>query len=105
MPEESHLLFERAPGICHSGEPPAQELASVKLRKVEGVRKVKTAAKQILHLAIVTLLIIEEEVDRALTPARGNIIDFRWTSSEAHPSHKMSGVVIRNRCHLYHSRI
>src|SRR6185295_704026 len=100
MPEESHLLFKRTPGISHPGKPPAQKLAAVKVGKVERVRKIEATAKQVLHHAIVALLVVEEEIDGAFAPTRSNIVDLRWAPAETHPSEEMSGVLISNSRHV-----
>src|SRR4030095_8468687 len=89
--------------MSHPGEPPAKKLTPVKVRKVEWVRKVKAAAKQGLHRAIINLLVVEEKIDRALRSARDKVVDLRRVTAEAHPSEEMSGVRIC-KSHCYHSQ-
>src|SRR2546428_13897799 len=100
MPEQGHLLFERAPGISHPGEPPSLKLAPIEPGKVERVRKIKTAPQQVVHRAIVDLFIVDQNVDRALPAAGSEITDFFRASAKAHPSEKMSGFIVCDTRHL-----
>ena len=99
VPEQSHLLFERAPGIRHPGEPPSLKLASIEPGKVERVRKIKTASKQIIHRPIVDLLIVDQEVDRAIPPPQRYVIDLTRAPAVAHPSEEMSGLIVCDTRH------
>src|SRR5882724_6535189 len=99
MPEQGHFLFERAPGIGHSGEPPSQKLASIEPGKVGRVRKIKTAPQQVVHRAIVDLFIVDQKVDRALPPAGSNVVDFVRAPAKAHPSEEVSGFIVCDTRH------
>src|SRR5258706_16332114 len=100
MPEQGHFFFERAPGISHSGEPPSLKLASIEPRKVERVRKIKTAPQQVVHRAIVDLFIVDQKVDRALPPAGSNVVDFVRAPAKAHSSQEVSGFIVCDTHHL-----
>src|SRR5215510_10122541 len=99
MPEERHLLFERPPRMSHSCEPPSLQLAAVELRNIIRVAEVETGGEQVLHLPIVYLGIVDQELDGSFSAPRSELVDLIRTRSKAHSAEQMCGLFIGDRSH------
>src|SRR5262245_6768556 len=101
MPKQRHLLFEVAPRGSHPGEPPSQKLAAIEVWKVKRVGKVKAASQQLLHLAIVDLLVVDERIDGAFAAAQHCGFDFIRIPTEARPPEQMSCIIVCQSGHQF----
>src|SRR5688572_28425483 len=93
MPEECQFFFKRSARVNHSREPPALQFTAIKFREVIRVREIEAALNQTIERGIINLLVIDEEINRALAPASCKSVNLFRAAAESHPSEQMSGGV------------
>src|ERR1044071_4517074 len=99
MPEKRQLLFKRAARVDHAGEPPALQLGAIEAKRIARVGKIEARFEQVIHLAVIDLLMIDEVIDRALAPARGEVIDVVSVAAKPGAAKQVRRLVKCESCH------